>query len=122
MEIRSKRTIVSVLFIILLFLTVSAILIITDTKRMNKYYASVSEITYNDSINLVVNDVWINHGYLYFNDKYYISGSKVIYSNRELLEIYELEEPFHLIKRSFSDTIILQNDNYNFIIVLRSNN
>ena len=118
----SKRTIVSVLIILLLFFTVSAILIITDTKRMNKYYASVSEITYNDSINLVVNDVWINGGYLFFNDKYYISGAKVIYSSRELIEIYELEEPFHLKKRSFSDTIILQNDNDNFIILLKSEN
>ena len=118
----SKRTIVSVLIILLLFFTVSAILIITDTKRMNKYYASVAEITYNDSINLVVNDVWINGGYLFFNDKYYISGTKVIYSSRELIEIYELEEPFHLKKRSLSDTIILHNDNDNFIIILKSEN
>ena len=122
MEISSKRTIVSVLIIILLFFIVSAILIITDTKRMKKYYASVTEITYNDSINLVVNDVWMNHGYIYFNDKYYISESNVIYSSRELLEIYELEEPFQLMKRSHSDTIVLQNDNDNFIIILRSNN
>ena len=122
MEISSKRTIVSVLIIILLFFIVSAILIITDTKRMKKYYASVTEITYNDSINLVVNDVWMNHGYIYFNDKYYISESNVIYSSRELLEIYELEEPFQLMKRSLSDTIVLQNDNDNFIIILRSNN
>lgn len=118
----SKRTIVSVLIILLLFFTVSAILIITDTKRMNKYYASVAEITYNDSINLVVNDVWMNGGYLFFNDKYYISGTKVIYSSRELIEIYELEEPFHLKKRSLSDTIILHNDNDNFIIILKSEN
>ena len=118
----SKRTIISALVSILLFLTLSAILIIADTKRLNKYYASVTEITNNDSINLLVNDVWMNHGYLFFNNKYYISGSKVIYSNRELLEIYELEEPFQLKKRSLSDTIILQNDNDNFIIVLRANN
>jgi hypothetical protein len=118
----SKRNILSVLAILLLFITVSAILIIADTKRMNRYYASVTEITKNDSINLVVNDVWMNHGYLYFNDKYYISESNVIYSSRELLEIYELEEPFQLMKRSLSDTIVLQNDNDNFIIVLRTNN
>ena len=118
----SKRNIASVLAILLLFLTVSAILILADTKRMNRYYASVTEITNNDSINLVVNDVWMNHGYLYFNDKYYISESNVIYSSRELLEIYELEEPFQLKKRSLSDTIVLQNNHDNFIIILRSNN
>jgi len=77
-EIFPKKRIISILSAILIFSVVFAVIIIKDTRRMQNYYDHTSEITYNDSIDLIVNNVWVNHGYLFFNNKYYLSSSRVI--------------------------------------------
>ena len=83
-EISPRKRIISILSAILLFSFVFAVIIIKDTRKMQNYYNNTTEITYKDSIDLIVNNVWLNHDYLYFNDKYYLFGSRVIQTSIEI--------------------------------------
>jgi len=117
-----KKRIISILSTILIFSVVSGIIIIKDTKRMQNYYDHTSEITYKDSIDLIVNNVWLNHDYLYFNDKYYLFGSRVIQTSIDFFDIMELTTPFTIRKSSFSDTIILLHAHNKYLLILESKN
>ena len=121
-EISPKKRIISILSTILLFSVVFAVIIIKDTRRMQNYYNTTTEITYKDSIDLIVNNVWLNHDYLYFNDKYYLFGSRVIQTSIDFFDIMELTTPFTIRKNSFSDTLILQNAQNKYLLILESKN
>jgi hypothetical protein len=114
-----KRTL-SIIITVLLFLLISAVLIFLDTKKMNEYYDGTIEITYKDSINLKVDETWLNHGYLYFNDKYYLFDQRVSQPNLEFIQIIELKTPFYLKKSSYSDTLILQHNDKYYTLILKS--
>ena len=121
-EISSKKRIISILTAILIFSVVFAIIIIKYNRRMQNYYDHTSEITYKDSIDLIVNNVWVNHGYLFFNDKYYLSSSRVIQTSIDYFDIMELKTPFTIRKSSFSDTLILQHAQNKYLLILESKN
>lgn len=89
---------------------------------MQKYYNNTTEITYKDSIDLIVYNVWENHDYLYFNDKYYLFGSRVIQTSIDFYDIMELTTPFTIRKSSFSDTLILLHDQNRYLLILESKN
>jgi len=119
-EISPRKRIISILSTILLFSVVFAVIIIMDTRRMQNYYNNTTEITYKDSIDLIVNNVWLNHDYLYFNDKYYLFGSRVIQTSIDFFDIMELTTPFAIRKSSFSDTLIMQNAQNKYLLILES--
>jgi len=119
-EISPGKRIISILSTILLFSVVFAVIIIMDTRRMQNYYNNTTEITYKDSIDLIVNNVWLNHDYLYFNDKYYLFGSRVIQTSIDFFDIMELTTPFAIRKSSFSDTLIMQNAQNKYLLILES--
>jgi hypothetical protein len=121
-EISPKKRIISILSAILLFSAVFAFVIIKDNRRMQNYYNNTTEITYKDSIDLIVTDVWENHNYLYFNDKYYLLGSRVIQTSIDFFDIMELTTPFTIRKNSFSDTLILLHDHNRYLLILESIN
>jgi len=121
-EISPKKRIISILSAILLFSVVFAVIIIKDTRRMQNYYNNTTEIIYKDSIDLIVKNVWLNHDYLYFNDKYYLFGSRVIQTSIDFFDIMELTTPFTIRKSSFSDTIILQHAQNKYLLILGSKN
>lgn len=121
-EISPRKRTISILSAILLFSTVFVVIIIRDTRRMQKYYNNTTEITYKDSIDLIVTDVWVNHNYLYFNDKYYLFGSRVIQTSIDFFDIMELTTPFTIRKSSFSDTLILLHDQNRYLLILESKN
>ncbi len=121
-EISPKKRIISIISAILLFSVVFAVIIIKDTRRMQNYYNNTTEITHKDSIDLIVNNVWVNHDYLYFNDKYYLFGSRVIQTSIDFYDIMELTTPFTITKSSFSDTIILQQAQNKYLLILESKN
>jgi len=121
-EISPGKRIISILSTILLFSVVFAVIIIMDTRRMQNYYNNTTEITYKDSIDLIVNNVWLNHDYLYFNDKYYLFGSRVIQTSIDFFDIMELKTPFTIRKSSFSDTLILLHAQNKYLLILGSKN
>jgi len=121
-EISPKKRIIFILSSILVFSVVFAVIIIKDTRRMQNYYNNTTEITYKDSIDLIVNNVWLNHDYLYFNDKYYLLGSRVIQTSIDFIDIMELSTPFTIRKSSFSDTLILQHTRNKYLLILESKN
>lgn len=116
-----KRTIF-ILSTILLFSIVFAVIINKDTGRMQSYYRNTTEITYKDSIDLEVNEVWLNHDYLYFNDKYYLFGSRVIQTGIDFFDIMEFTTPFTVIKSAFSDSLILLHAQNKYLLILESKN
>jgi hypothetical protein len=59
-EISPGKRIISILSAILLFSVVFAVIIIKDNRKMKNYYNNTTEITYKDSIDLIVNKVWLN--------------------------------------------------------------
>ena len=119
-EISPRKRIISILSAILLFSFVFAVIIIKDTRKMQNYYNNTTEITYKDSIDLIVNNVWLNHDYLYFNDKYYLFGSRVIQTSIDFFDIMELKTPFTIRKSSFSDTLILLYAPNKYLLILES--
>jgi hypothetical protein len=121
-EISPKKRIISILSAILLFSTVFVVIIIRDTRRMQKYYNNTTEITYKDIIDLIVTDVWVNNDYLYFNDKYYLFGSRVIQKSIDFFDIMELTTPFTIRKSSFSDTLMLKHAQNKYLLILESKN
>jgi len=121
-EISPRKRIISILSAILLFSVVFAVIIIKDTRRMQNYYNNTTEIIYKDSIDLIVKNVWLNHDYLYFNDKYYLFGSRVIQTSIDFFDIMELTTPFAIRKSSFSDTLIMQNAQNKYLLILESKN
>ena len=113
------KRVLAIIIPILLFVIVSAIIIILDTKKWNKYYSQTIEITYQDSLNLKIENVWMNHGYLYFNDKYYLISARMNPQSLSLQQVTELETPFTIIKKSFSDTILLQYHDRTYLFTLK---
>ena len=118
-EMSPKRRILSIIISISAFAIVSAIFIFMHNSRMNYFYSRTIEITYNDSINLKVEKAWMNHGYLYLNDTYFLQDSRVNQPTLTLDQVTQLRLPFYLTKRSLSDTLLLKCNNNDYIITLK---
>jgi hypothetical protein len=115
-----KKRILSIILTVLIFSIVFAAAIFFHTRNMNNYFKQTSEITNKDSLDLRVENTWINHGYLFFNNKYFIYSARVIQPSIDLSQIVELTTPFYIKKNSSSDTLrLLQNDSV-YIFILKS--
>jgi Na+/melibiose symporter-like transporter len=98
MNIPPKRRFFSIIVTVVVFVSVAFFFVYKDTKRLKTYYDKTTEITLKDSLNLKVEDVWLNHGYLFLNNKYYLMDARVNMADINFTQVTKILVPFYIIK------------------------
>jgi Na+/melibiose symporter-like transporter len=120
MNIPPKRRFFSIIVTVVVFVSVAFFFVYKDTKRLKTYYDKTTEITLKDSLNLKVEDVWLNHGYLFLNNKYYLMDARVNMADINFTQVTKILVPFYIIKKSYSDTLVLQRGKKDYVLVLKT--
>ena len=82
-----------------------------DLKRFDERAKNWTPVTISSSFDILVTDVYLNHGDFVFNDTFYMNAGSFADEYPELGEIWMHETPFYASKKTGSDTIYLNFEN-----------
>ena len=105
---------------IVLFLLSLVIIVIVENKTTDKYWENQMHISGNDSINIIIQKLIINHGGISFNDSYMLNHEDLRNSTKEIDKLLLIPYPYKMQKEKNSDTIFFIGNDFTYFLILKN--